>query len=183
MIRKNMIVKDIEKFVSSLYVSKDAMHDINHIYRIIKAFEYLEKDYVGQFDREAVIIAAYLHGIINDHEKCIADWLQKQKLSKSKIQDVIKMAKKSQKNAIPRTLSEKLLHDAHMIEGGKTFLVIKSLITGVLRDQSLSKTISYFKKNVLNLGKCYLPRAIKIRKQQRQFAIALIKDLNYWLNF
>lgn len=181
MMMKNM--RSIEPFVLPLYANKDAMHDINHVYRIIHAIEYLEKDFMGQFDKESVIVAAYLHGIIHDHEKCIIDWLQKQKIPRSRIRDIIKMAKKSQKHAIPRTLAEKLLHDAHMIEGGRTFLMIKSLITGVLRGQSLQKTVSYFKKNVLNSGRCYLPKAIKIHKQQKQFAVPVIKDLNYWLDF
>lgn len=48
--------KDIEKFVLPLYAKKDAMHDINHIRRIIKTFSYLEKDYAGQFNNKATKI-------------------------------------------------------------------------------------------------------------------------------
>jgi len=35
----------------------------------------------------------------------------------------------------------KILHDAHMIEGGKIYLIVKSLITGSVRGQTLEQTI------------------------------------------
>jgi len=171
----------IEKFILPLYANKDAMHNIQHIHRIIKTLAYLAKGCGKLCNREHIIYATYFHGIINSHQKHIVDWLKRQGIPKLSIQKIIKIAKKSQKTAIPETLEEKLLHDAHIIEGGKTFLVLKSLITGVLRGQTLPQTISYFKKNVLNIGKCYLPKAIRIHKQQKQFAVTLLEDLDKWL--
>jgi uncharacterized protein len=75
----------------------------------------------------------------------------------------------SQVNSIPRTLAGKIVHDAHLIEGGKTFLVVKSLITGTARGQSLEETLEYIAKNILHKGICYLPEAIEQYKQKQEY--------------
>ncbi|WP_346896169.1 hypothetical protein [Clostridium sp. UBA7503] len=46
-----------------------------------------------------------------------------------------------------------------MIEGGKTYLIVKSLITGSLRGQTIEENIKYVEDNVLGKGTCYLPKA------------------------
>ena len=57
---------------------------------------------------------------------------------------------------------EPILHDAHVLEGGKTYTVVKTLITGSVRGQSLEETLSFMQKNVLGANKCYLPETIKM---------------------
>jgi uncharacterized protein len=47
-------------------------------------------------------------------------------------------------------MSCSLLHDAHLIKGGKDYLMIKSLVTGVERGQTLEETIQYMKKNIIS---------------------------------
>ncbi|WP_207726915.1 hypothetical protein [Anaerosolibacter carboniphilus] len=64
-----------------------------------------------------------------------------------------------------------------MIEGGKTFLVIKSLITGSLRGQTLEETIQYMEENLIDKGQCYLPEAVEIYREQQKFSREFIKDL------
>ncbi|MBX2872992.1 MAG: hypothetical protein KTR30_12850 [Saprospiraceae bacterium] len=50
---------------------------------------------------------------------------------------IIEVAWESQKEERPTTPEGLLLHDAHLLEGGKYFEIIKSLITGSVRGQSL----------------------------------------------
>jgi len=64
-----------------------------------------------------------------------------------------------------------------MIEGGKTYLIVKSLITGSVRGQTLEETIKYVEDNVLGKGTCYLPKAKRIYCEQQEFAKAFIYDL------
>ncbi|WP_051412170.1 hypothetical protein [Halonatronum saccharophilum] len=64
-----------------------------------------------------------------------------------------------------------------MVEGGKVFLIVKSLITGSVREQTLEETIEYFKENILGKGRCYLPEANRIYKEQQSYAKELIKGL------
>jgi uncharacterized protein len=49
---------------------------------------------------------------------------------------------------------KKILHDAHVIEGGKTFLITKSLITGSLRGQKLEETIAFIEAHVWYCNTC-----------------------------
>jgi len=64
-----------------------------------------------------------------------------------------------------------------MIEGGKTYLIVKSLITGSVRGQTLEETIKYIEDNILDKGICYLPEAKKIYCQQQQFSKDFIIEL------
>lgn len=64
-----------------------------------------------------------------------------------------------------------------MIEGGKTYLIVKSLITGSVRGQTLKQTIEYIENNILGKGICYLPEAQIIYYHQQEFAKAFVKDL------
>lgn len=64
-----------------------------------------------------------------------------------------------------------------MIEGGKTYLIVKSLITGSVRGQTLEETIRYIEENVLDKGTCYLQEAKTIFKNQQAFAKQFIEDL------
>ena len=45
-----------------------------------------------------------------------------------------------------------MLHDAHLIKGGKAYMLTKCLITGVLRGQTLAETINYIKTYILING-------------------------------
>jgi uncharacterized protein len=64
-----------------------------------------------------------------------------------------------------------------MIEGGKTFLVVKSLITGFLIGQMIEETIQYMEDNLLDKGQCYLPEAVEIYREQQRYSREFIKDL------
>lgn len=122
--------------------------------------------------------SAYFHGFIYISEQNIFDWLKKQQISTVIIEKIIKVAWESQKDEIATTLEGKILHDAHMIEGGKTYLIVKSLITGSLRGQTLEQTIKYIEDNVLGNGVCYLPEAQVIYIKQHDFTRDFISDLN-----
>lgn len=98
-------------------------------------------------------------------------------LSQDKIDKVVQIAWESQKESKPETVEGTILHDAHLIEGGKTFLITKSLVTGGARGQTLNETISYIEQNILGEFKCYLPEAQKIYEDKEEFAKGFITDL------
>ena len=103
-------------------------------------------------DHEVIVYAGYFHGFIYDDGKNIKSWLKERGFSKEKIEFIVKVAWESQKNESAETIEGKLLHDAHMVEGGKTFLISKLLITGSVRGQTLDETIEYIEKKILGLG-------------------------------
>lgn len=165
------------EFVKPHYETKDIMHNLSHINRVFKYVEKLIK--VGNYEVDIDIIkyATFFHGFIYSDEQIIIKWLKKQGVSKDIADKIITTAWESQKDKEAKTLEGKVLHDAHMVEGGKTYLMVKSLITGSVRGQTLEETIIYIESNILGKGICYLPEAQVIYNQQQDFAKDFINDL------
>lgn len=170
-------INNLKSFVKQYYENKDIMHDLSHVDRVLKYVEKLTK--VGNYnvDMEVLIYAIYFHGFIYSNEQDIINWLQIQGVSNNMIERIVKASWESQKDKEAKTLEGQVLHDAHMIEGGKTYLIVKSLITGSIRGQTLEETIIYIENNILGKGICYLPEAQVIYNQQQEFAKDFINDL------
>jgi uncharacterized protein len=98
-----------------------------------------------QADADILQYTVYFHGFIYNSKEEIIEWLKGQKHSKEMIDKVITAAWESQKDEAAQTLEGKILHDAHMIESGKTYLIVKSLITGSVKGQHWSKQLNISK--------------------------------------
>ncbi|MGL5415966.1 MAG: hypothetical protein ACRDAU_09930 [Clostridium sp.] len=171
-------INSLIDFVLPYYTTKDIMHDLSHIERVLKYVKKLILDSsYRHINMDIITYATYFHGFIYSDEEAIVTWLKTQDVSNEDIDKIITVAWESQKYKSAKTLEGKLLHDAHMIEGGKNYLIVKSLITGSLRGQTLDETISYIENNLLSKGTCYLPVAQKIYHSQQKFTIDFIKDL------
>lgn len=123
------------------------------------------------------MLAAYFHGFIYREEEKIKQWMAAQSFHEEKIAKTIKIAWESQRSEVPETLEGKILHDAHVLEGGKTYLVVKALITGSVRGQSLPDTLHYMKANVLNQNKCYLPETIPLCEEMNEYTNRFFEEL------
>lgn len=157
-------------FCGPYYADKDIMHDMWHIElterwaeRVIALGDY-------QPDREALTCALYFHGFIYSDEAAVRAWLENQGYNMECIEKIVKIAWESQRPEIPETLEGKILHDAHVLEGGKTYLVTKTLITGSVRGQDLKSTVEYMKKYVIDQNHCYLPETIPLCEEMNAFA-------------
>ncbi len=131
---------------------------------------------------EYLILAMYFHGFIYSDEEKIRDWLSERGYNNSEIDRIVNIAWESQRSEIPKSIEGKILHDAHVLEGGRNYLVVKTLITGSVRGQTLMQTLEYMKQNVLNKNKCYLKETIplceEMNKYTNEFYSELIKDIN-----
>lgn len=163
-------------FASPFYANKDIMHDLSHIDRMLRSAKRLARHYPGT-DMEAITYGCYFHGFVYLREDLIRDFLTEQGLDAGATDRIVKIAWESQKDEVPETFEGKLLHDAHLIEGGKTYLIVKSLCTGTARGQSLEQTLDYFDKHVRGQGECYLPEAKAVYAQMQAFAAEFIRDL------
>lgn len=168
---------ELIEFVTPYYTNKDIMHDLSHIERVINSARKLLKHYPEITELDLITYGCYFHGFIYLREDLIRAYLMKQGLDGEQIEKIIKVSWESQKDEIPETLEGKLLHDAHMVEGGKTYLIVKSLCTGTARGQNLEQTLDYFENFVLGKGQCFLPEAQAIYFEMQQFAHSFIKDL------
>ncbi|BBB89699.1 MAG TPA: hypothetical protein PKA28_12530 [Methylomusa anaerophila] len=165
------------EFASPFYSNKDEMHNLSHIYRMIKAAQSLMKYYKGQVNGDLIIYGSYFHGLIDCQEEPIREYLASRGIPPEQVDKIVQVSWESKKDQIPNSLEGKILHDAHLIEGGKTYLIVKSLITGTVRGQSLEQTIKYIEKNILGKASCFLPEAQSIYSEKEGFARQFLDDL------
>lgn len=168
--------EELIDFVTPYYIDKDIMHDLGHIRRVIRSAKKLMK-YYPNADEELIILAAYFHGFIYKDEVAVRQFLVRHSISNQRINSICKVAWESQKDKEPQTLEGQLLHDAHLIEGGKTYIIVKCLVTGTARGQTLEETMDIIEHRILGRFKCYLSEAIEIYKEMHDFAEQFIKDL------
>lgn len=167
----------IREFSEPYYADKDIMHNMWHIDLVHKWLDKLIDEYKYDVDYNALLSALYFHGFIYSDQKKIEKWLAENGLNDSEIQKIVKIAWESQRPETPKTLEGKLLHDAHVLEGGKTYTVVKTLITGSVRGQSLEQTLDFMKNNVLDNNKCFLPETIKLCEEMNDYTNRFYDDL------
>lgn len=166
---------DVESFVQPDYADKDAMHGMAHVHRVLRLAQDLAKEH--EHDPEVLMLGAYFHGSIYIREAEIRAFLTSKRMPQETIDKVVQVAWESQKEGEPQTIEGTILHDAHLIEGGKTFIITKSLVTGTARGQTLEKSIQYLEANVLGKFRCYLPETQVLYEEKERFAREFIRDL------
>jgi uncharacterized protein len=164
-------------FVTPYYANKDIMHNMWHIELVLKYVDRILKICHYNVDYDSLLYAAYFHGFIYSNESEIIGWLRFQNIDENKIQFIITVANESQRPEIPQTLEGKILHDAHVLEGGKQYSVVKCLITGSARGQTLSQTIDYIEKFIIDNNKCYLPETIPLCEESNEYLRTFIQTL------
>lgn len=159
------------------------MHNISHIERFYKSAQKLVALYPPEMvDMELVKYGCYFHGMIHVAEQEIKNYLINNGIRQERIERILEVSIESHANEIPETFEGKLLHDAHLIEGGKTFLIVKSLCTGSARGQTIEETIKIIEERILGKRKCYLPEAISIHEEMEQFSREFLNDLKLGLS-
>lgn len=174
--------ENLKQFLIPLYKSKDIMHDLSHIKRVIVTLNSLLEKVQVEVDYEATVLGTYFHGVVLTEEDKIVQWLKSNGYSEEKTRHILQIAHESQKSSRAESLEGKLVHDAHMIECGKAFLITKCLITGSLRGQTLEETIEYVERNIIGKGSCYTKEAQRIYNEAQAYAGELIEELKAGLS-
>lgn len=164
-------------FVEPYYIDKDIMHNMWHIELVNRMVKRILSVSSYNVDEECLTLATYFHGFIYRDEDKLKQWMLAQNFDAEIITKTITIAWESQRSEIPETMEGKILHDAHVLEGGKTYLIVKTLITGSVRGQSLPDTLNYMKKYVLNQNKCYLPETIPLCEEMNRYANRFYEEL------
>lgn len=168
-------IEKLKAFAEPYYAGKDIMHDMWHIELTGRQVEKIIRLGNYQPDREALTYALYFHGFIWSDEPAIRAWLAENGVEDA--EKIIRIAWESQRPEMPETLEGKILHDAHVLEGGRTYLVVKTLITGSVRGQSLRETLDYMKTHVLGRNRCYLPETVGLCGEMDRFAAEFAAEL------
>ena len=174
-----MIEKELlTEFIKPYYENKDIMHNMWHIELVERQMNKIID--VGQYsvNYEYLYLALAFHGFIYSDEQRIRDWLFDKGYTIESINQIVKISWESQRPEIPETIEGKILHDAHVLEGGKTYTVVKTLITGSVRGQSLLKTLEYMRNNVLGKNKCYLPETMPLCDEMNAFTEKFFNELS-----
>jgi len=175
----NININKVKQFAEPYYTDKDIMHNMWHINLVIKYIDKILSAGHYDVDYEALICAAYFHGFIYSHEKDIVVFLSNENIDAEKAQHILTIARESQRLENPETLEGKILHDAHVIEGGKLYMLTKCLVTGSVRGQTLLETIGFIEKNIIDANKCYLPDTIPLCVEANQYMKDFIKQLKH----
>jgi uncharacterized protein len=164
-------------FVAPFYENKDIMHNLSHIERMIDCAKLLIDEHEIIVDEDIIIYGSCFHGFIYAEESLIREFLHVENLDENYLDKIILASWESQKDKDAETQEGMVLHDAHLIEGGKTFLIVKSLVTGTARGQKLEQTIDYIENNVLGKNRCYFPKAQELYIQKEEYARTFMREL------
>lgn len=163
-------INRLETFCKPFYEGKDIVHDLWHI-RLMKAtLERMLRLREYAVDNDALLCALWFHGFVYSHEDAIRSFLASEGIPPEAAEKIIRIAWESQKQEAPETLEGKILHDAHVLEGGKTYLVVKTVAAGTARGQSLSETLNYLKEHVLDRHTCFLPESQAPLREMNAYA-------------
>jgi uncharacterized protein len=85
-------------------------------------------------------------------------------------------ALESQAGAVPETPEGKILHDAHLCEGGESFLAVKSLATANFRGYPLGQSYAWVLENIVNnrARRCYTEQG------KREYSKKLRRLMEIW---
>lgn len=169
--------KELLEFVKPYYIDKDIMHNMWHIELVSRMVNKILSASNYRVDEECLTLATYFHGFIYKDEDKIRQWMLAKDFDEEIISKTINIAWESQRSEIPETIEGKILHDAHVLEGGKTYLIVKTLITGSVRGQSLLDTLNYMEKNVLDKNNCYLPETIPLCEEMNKYTNSFFEEL------
>jgi uncharacterized protein len=169
----------LEDFLRADYASKDTMHDATHIRRVHRAAERLALDTGTAYDPLLLLIGAYLHGVvyIPEREREARAFLEGAGVPPAVIDRGVAAAWESQTDAAPLTTEGMLLHDGHLLEGGRSFLLVKTLVTGAARGSTLADIVAFWNRHVAGQFRCALPLAQQRYDEQEAFAQAVFAEL------
>lgn len=139
----NQLLREVEKYVSSLLGNKLSYnfiyHNLSHTQRVVQyAQELIENENIDENNAENLLIAAWFHdtGFIkstDNHEaqsvKIASAFLKTQQVIPEKIEAVSKIILATKMNQLPESLAEKMICDADCAHfGSKQFFEISELL-------------------------------------------------------
>lgn len=183
----------LEDFVRPFYAERDTLHGLPHIRRVVKKARYLARHHVDGLEPVVLLHAAYLHGLIFQEELRIRRFLQARELPPELTERVVRAAREAHTQATDvvagdgdvmtssesRSLSVEgaILHDARLLEGGRTFLIASALVRGATRGATLEEIVATIEDQMLGRFRCYLPAAQRLYAEKEAFARAFLDDL------
>lgn len=179
-----MTVNDLANFVAPYYDKKDILHNNAHTKRLVRMVNKII-DKCGCKDDvkyDNVICAAYLHVMVKNEEGRALDWLMSHGVSEPQARDIIDIAKRGQRDGRPNSLESKILHDAYILEGGKSYAMTRYLIYGYKNNLGIEKTLLYIENSIIPSLRCYLPWTQEQLEEYKDFVQENVARMREELN-
>jgi uncharacterized protein len=177
--RSAMDLSAIEKLFDPDYADKDTMHDLTHIRRVHHSAVRLAENAGITCDGDVLRLGAYFHGVVYLDARVLE--LRRQLLQLGVADDIVdramEAARESQKGADAKSPEGIVLHDGHLLEGSRSFLLVKSLVTGAARGSSLAQIIEYWNSHDKADIRCVLPEAQIHFEEQVAFTRSVFAEL------
>jgi uncharacterized protein len=139
-------IKELHKFdrvfiesIIKLYSNKDKAHDFTHIERIFKNL----RKFGGIKNRKTVHLAALIHGVQKKKETRL---LLEKYFGKVLAENVLNLCRNAKRK--PKTVDEKILHDAQLLEVFGAIGIARSYTKGGYENQTLKETTRILEKNI-----------------------------------
>jgi uncharacterized protein len=146
---------DYLRILEPLYTKKDPAHGLGHIRRVhAKALIFARK---RKTDMTVLSLGAALHGAVGDSKPQAEQLLLMAGVPADALEKGIRAAIESQIDSAPETSEGRILHDAHLCEGGDDFLAVKSLSVASFRGYALADSYAWVSENILKnrTRRCY----------------------------
>ena len=171
-----MRTEKLEEFVRPFYALKDPMHDLTHVRRFLKAARSIAISH--HCDGEILTYAAYFHGVDRVSNKAaLIGFLRAQGLSRDEATRVLDVSLESHKGSRPKSTEGKVLHDAHLLEGGGAFMVAKSIGTGIARGNSLRQIADYYERETDRKFYCCFTENRRAYARNQRYAREFFRSL------
>jgi len=165
-------LRKVKEFSRKLHSTKDSAHDFSHTKRIIKLCKKLADS--QNCDMNLLLVSAYFHGVLN-REPEIRKFLKSLGYSNEFVDRVIRTVKNSTSISRPKTVEEKILHDANLLDALGAIGIARSFTKGGYEHQTIRETLKILKQNMKR--KMLTSEAKALADQRRKFMEEFIQRL------
>ena len=112
------IIEFIEPFLKDF----SPLHDLSHIKRLRYISGILcDEMQIWKEDKEKISLSWYFHNLNDEQSYRLFKFLQSFGYEEYQAKEIQLLEKYHSKNMMPSSMSQKIVHDAHLVEGGPYF--------------------------------------------------------------
>ena len=169
------------EFVRFLYDDRDPGHDFNHIKRITERLSILSADLITTLRDDLLYFLACFHGLWNkintDYKfrENVRSFLINLGWNESNIDEGFICLERHLKS--PKTVEEKVVHDANYMDLLGAFGVAKAFTTGGAKGQSYEETANIFEYGYLDKIEFLTPKGKVLAEEKKKYTKDFFKQL------
>jgi uncharacterized protein len=170
----------LRRFVRPLYADQDPAHDFDHVERILARLDDLSQGVDPPPRPELLAFLGCFHGLnqrLREDQGLVEEvrsYLTEKGWEGGAIEEAL--AALDRHVADPRTVEEKIVHDANALETLGAFGVAKAFTTGGARGQTYEETASIFERRLAQ-ATFHTPRGLDLAEEGRAYAAAFLRRL------